>query len=213
MVIENYRDFMKMKTIGVLGGMGPRATADFNQRIVSICQEKYNAIHDTDFPPIIIYDVPISGFDEKGIENNRKVLSALKKGVQTLEKDNVDFIVIDCNTVHHYIDELRELTNKPIISIIKEVQKVVKKNKYTVVGILGSKTTVDKNIYRKVLTSSKVIYPKNSQENTITAIIRHVMGGTNNNKDVLQLNKIISSMKSNGAQAINCWVYRAFNSS
>ena len=57
-----------MQTIGILGGLGPQATADFNQRLVSLCQTKYGAVQDYEYPPIILYEVPIREFDEKGIE-------------------------------------------------------------------------------------------------------------------------------------------------
>ena len=136
-----------MKTIGIIGGLGPEATVYLNQRIISICQEKYRAVEDYDFPPIIIYEVAIRDFDEKGIENSKKVLSALSKGIKVLEKSNVDFIIIDCNTVHYYISNLRNKSKLLIISIIEEVLKKSKIKKYKTIGILGSQTTINKKIY------------------------------------------------------------------
>lgn len=193
-----------MKTVGILGGLGPESTADFNQRLISICQKKYNATKDYEYPPIIIYEVPIKEFDERGIENSTKVFNALKKGIKTLEKNKVNFIVIDCNTVNYYIDKLRKITKKPIISIIEEVLKEAKNKKYKVLGLLSSQTTVDKRIYDKIFTKAKidVIHPTKQQQKVITSSILRVVGGKDNKKDVTNLRKIIKDMKQRGAQAI-----------
>jgi aspartate racemase len=192
-----------MKTIGILGGMGPKATVFFDQRLVSICQEKYCAKEDCEFPPSIIYNVPLKGITEKGIVDTT-VLSNLKKGINILGKDKVDFIVIDCNTVHYYIDQLRKTANVPIISIIEEVLKQVKKKKYKTIGIVGSQTTLNKGIYDKVFSAAKLnlIHPTAKQEATITAIIFNVMCGKNNRADVSKLKRIAQSMNKKGADAV-----------
>jgi len=190
-----------MKTIGIIGGLGPRATSEFHNLLISICEKKYNAIQDSDYPPIIIYEVPIKGFDQKGIDNNKKVLEALKKGITTLENANVDFIVIDCNTVHLFIDALRKSTKIPILSIMEEIVKIVKL-KYKKVGLLGSQTTIEKGLYDKYLTEIEIIHPTAVQEEKITKIILKVMGGTNTKDEKNEIQSIIREMKSKGAEAI-----------
>jgi len=189
-----------MKTIGILGGMGPRATADFNQRIIEICQKRYNARKDSDFPPLIIYGFPVKGFDKTGIKNSKKVLNSLKKGIKILEKNKIDFIVIDCNTAHLYINKLRKLTKKPIISIIEEVYKKTKK--YNAFGLLASQTTINKGVYEKVFRDKKIIHPNKKQERSVTLVISNVMAGKNNEKDYEKLKKIMQDFSKKGAQAI-----------
>ncbi len=193
-----------MKLIGILGGMGPEASAYFNKLIIDICQKDYNCIQDSDFPGRIIYDVPVKGLDETGIVDDENVLNSLKKGIEILEKDNVDFIVIDCNTVHYYIDKLREFSKKPIISIIESVLEESKKEQYKVLGIVGTRTTVNKAIYDKVFNKYKIriMHPTEEEENIITSTILNVMGNKYNQNDVKNLNKIINRMKDNGAEAV-----------
>ena len=73
-----------MKTIGVLGGMGPEASADFYQRVIAIFQKQFGAVQDTDYPPMLIYSLPLTGFDETGIVDATVVLGQLIAGVQKL---------------------------------------------------------------------------------------------------------------------------------
>src|SRR3989338_6835870 len=128
-----------MKTIGVLGGMGPEASATFYNMIINICHKKYNAQQDTDYPPMIIYSLPLEGFDETGIVDQEKVLRQLIKGIKVLESSGSDFIVIACNTVHCFIDELRKNVKIPILSIIEETSNKLKLDK---INIMGGKNSI-----------------------------------------------------------------------
>ena len=65
------------KTIGILGGMGPEASLNMYKTIINLCQDKYNCQQDFDFPKIIIYNLPLIGFDETGIRNKILVKSQL----------------------------------------------------------------------------------------------------------------------------------------
>jgi aspartate/glutamate racemase len=58
---------MKTNVIGILGGMGPEATLQAFNTILKICQSKYQAVQDEDYPQIIINSLSVSGFDETGI--------------------------------------------------------------------------------------------------------------------------------------------------
>ncbi|HZX10852.1 MAG TPA: aspartate/glutamate racemase family protein, partial [Acidobacteriota bacterium] len=96
----------KYKKIGILGGMGPEATADFYLRIIRIFQKKYGAIYDSDFPEILIINLPIPDVVENPKEED-KVREMLINAVKKLEKSGADFIAIPCNTVTYYISEMK----------------------------------------------------------------------------------------------------------
>ena len=75
--------------IGVLGGMGPESTAYTYVRMIRYCQEKYGAVRDSDYPPILIYNMPI--LDVVGQEGSEKeLLPLLAQGILKLkEKDRI----------------------------------------------------------------------------------------------------------------------------
>ena len=107
------------KTIGVLGGMGPEASSTLYRKIIKYSQNEYNAIQDCDYPPIIINSLTLFGFDETGITDHELVKSQLIEGVQQLEKAGSDLIIIGCNTVHCYFDDMQNAVNVPIFNIIE----------------------------------------------------------------------------------------------
>ncbi len=119
---------LKKKTIGILGGMGPGASANLYQTIISIAQKKYGAEQDYDFPPMVIYSLPLIGFDETGITEPESVKKQLVEGVKKLEKAGCDFIIIACNTVHIYQKNMQKAINIPIVSMIEQAVKKAKKS-------------------------------------------------------------------------------------
>ena len=115
----------KNKTIGVLGGMGPGASANLYMEIIKYSQHKYNAIQDTDYPPIIIYSLPLDGFDETGITNIKLVEDQLVVGVKKLEAAGCDLIIIGCNTVHILYEKMQAAVKIPILNIVEETKNKV----------------------------------------------------------------------------------------
>lgn len=192
------------KTVGILGGMGPLASANLYHKIVKIAQEMYHAEQDTDFPPMIIYNLPLIGFDEAGFKNPTLVKGQLIAGVKKLERAGSDFIIIACNTVHHFYQEMQDAIKIPIISIIEETVKTADKKELKVIGLLSSESTNKLKIYQKVLDyyAIKTLSVTDKQQKLLNEIILHVMSGTQGEADKECLKAIIHDICQQGAQGI-----------
>ncbi len=192
------------KTIGILGGMGPAASALLYQRLVTTAQQHYHAKQDTDFPPLFIYNLPLLGFAETGFTDPLLVREQLIGGVQKLASAGSDFIIIACNTVHYFLPSMQSSVPIPILSIIEQtVQEVVAKH-YETVGVLSSASTARLLIYQQSLENSgiKVLSPDPKQQTIIDEVIVHVMGGTQGQIDVLALQTVMKQLQEQGAEAI-----------
>lgn len=192
------------KIIGILGGAGPLATAKFFSDVIDICQTKYKAEQDTDFPTIFLYNMPMAGFDETGFSDKELVKGQLVSGVKKLEKWGADFIVLPCNTIHYFIEEMRNSIKIPIISIIESTVETVENSKCNKVGILSSSSTRILELYSSPIKDkgfTTYIPNKNEQEKT-DSVVLSVMGGTQGIKEVKILEKIMRKMLSKGAQGI-----------
>ena len=156
----------KNKTIGVLGGMGPEASSNLYSKIIKYAQQEYGAVQDFDYPPIIIYSLPLFGFDETGIVDETTVKKQLIDGVKKLESAGCDLIIIACNTVHSYYHEMQSTVNVPIFNIIEETKKRVIKLGYKKVGLFASESTNKLQLYQKRFADSniQVISPNNTQQ-------------------------------------------------
>ncbi len=191
------------KIIGVLGGMGPNATVDFYSKIVRTCQQKFGASSDGDFPPMVIFNAPVPDACES-LEDREKILTMLKECVTKLENFGVDFIVIPCNTAHYFLPSLRESASVPILSIIEETLKKIKKEKYKKVGLLATTTTIGERLYEKSADKYNIelIKPEKTAQDKIMRIIRNVTAGKTKDIDKKELVRIVKDLDSNGAEAI-----------
>ena len=184
--------------------MGPAASANIYSQIIEYAQHKYGAVQDEDFPPIIINSLTLKGFDETGIKDDKLVLKQLIKGVQTLEKAGCDIIIIGCNTVHTFFDEMQSSVQIPILNIVEETKNKLLTEKITKVGLLASESTYASKLYQAKFEDSKipVITANSSQKKEISKVIERVMAGTQNNKDIIILKNIIADFVKQGVDGI-----------
>lgn len=192
------------KTIGILGGMGPEASSYFYNLLIKLAHKKYKAVQDTDFPPVLIYNLPLFGFDETGIVDADLVQKQLVVGVQKLEDAGSDYIIIACNTVHTFYPTMQAAVKVPIINIVEETIDEVVRQGYTRVGIISSQSTKDLALYTNACLA-KGLQPfsiDEKQQEKLNEIILHVMAGTQGPADTEILKGVIESLVSCGAQAV-----------
>ncbi|MDD3066392.1 MAG: amino acid racemase [Candidatus Gracilibacteria bacterium] len=194
----------KNKTIGVLGGMGPAASANLYQEILKYAQFKYNATQDNDYPPIIIYSLPMEGFDETGIADANLVKQQLIAGVKKLEAAGCDLVIIACNTVHFFYEEIQSAIKIPIFNIIEATLQKVKVYDYKKVGLFSSESTNDLKLYQKAFAQEnvEVISASAAQQKILNGVIENVMGGRQGADDVILLKDIARDFIKQGAEAI-----------
>jgi aspartate racemase len=89
--------------LGVLGGMGPLATADFLAKLIAATP----AERDEDHIPVVVYSVPQVPDRPSAITGTGPTpLPAMLTGVRTLKNAGVQVIAIACNTAYYWHKEL-----------------------------------------------------------------------------------------------------------
>jgi aspartate racemase len=128
-----------MKTIGVLGGMGPQATMYFEQRVHAVSQRLLPIRAGMGYPPMVVYyhrAPPVV------VDDQMKPLIPLQPNPQLLAAAKMlgplaDFFVITSNAPHLIRAELEEALGKPILSMIELVLGEVQRRAPSKVGVLG----------------------------------------------------------------------------
>ncbi len=191
------------QSIGILGGMGPAASADFYRKLVDIAQHAYGAEQDADFPAMHLYNLPLFGFDETGFANPDAVREQLVKAVRILEGAGSDFIVIACNTVHAFYAEMQNAIRVPIVSIIDAVADTVVDKGYKTVGLLSSESTKKYGLYEAALSSRgvRVLGATETDQRIFNTVIHRVMAGQQGAEEIKLLAAIIQRYEYEGAEA------------
>jgi len=151
------------KRIGILGGMGPEATALLMMRIVKLTP----AQDDSDHVPLIIDNntqVPsrIQALIEKNGTDPGPVLQQMAK---KLELNGAQALAMPCNTAHYYAGLIRDAVEIPFLNMLElcvtSVSSYRLKNK--TVGVLGSPAVKILGLFDDVFSrhAIDVIYPQN----------------------------------------------------
>ncbi|MFA6601379.1 MAG: amino acid racemase [Candidatus Paceibacterota bacterium] len=192
-----------IKTIGIIGGVGPETTSKIYHSIIDTYKRQSDR-----YPSIVIYNLPFPFIIEneaiaKGI-NVHKMLPFLIDGAKILEKSGADFGILPCNTLHKYIKEIREAVKIPFLSILDETVLELISNKVKTVGVLATETTVKDRLYDSLLGKNgiNVLYPTETEQKTINQLILELINKTKGKCSEQQMEEICSSLHKKGAGAI-----------
>ena len=193
-----------MKTIGIIGGLGPETTSEFYLDLVFSCQKKDKTAR----PSVVISSVPLPyKIEEDAISKNigiERCLPFLINEAQRLEKSGVDFIVMPCNSLHVFINEIRSAVNTPVLSIVEETVKFLKQNNFGKVGIVSTSATIENKLYENAFKESGIGYetPDELQQAKLGKFILNLVTGQQNNKDRDELVKIIGDFENKNVDCV-----------
>lgn len=139
-------DFDRNLKIGVLGGIGPEASAEFYLRLVKGLQNSGMIRNNTDYPQILINNIPAPELIGETISEEQ--LSPYKTGLRQLDSFGVNVIVIVCNTIHLYLQQLQEGIRAPIMDIRQKVKERMLSDRVEKVAVIGTPNTIRQGLYR-----------------------------------------------------------------
>lgn len=183
-----------MKTVGVIGGLGPETTSEFYLDVVFSCQK----MDKTARPAIVISSVPMPyQIEEDLILNNKgeeRYIPYLTAEAQRLEKAGVDFIVMPCNSLHVFIEQIRNSVSIPVLSIVEETVKFLKKENMNKVGIVSTSATIKNKLYENAFAQNGIEYiaPDEYQQAKMGKFILNLVFGQQKNRDREELVNIIN---------------------
>jgi aspartate racemase len=193
-----------MKTVGIIGGLGPETTSEFYLDIIFSCQKKTKEAR----PGIIISSVPLPyQIEEDLIERNsgaERIIPFLIKEAKRLEEAGADFIVMPCNSLHVFIENIRNSVHIPVLSIVEETVKFLKKNRLNRVGIVSTSATIENKLYESALGEASIGYetPDDFQQAKLGRFILNLVNGQQNNRDREGLVEIINDFNKKDVDAV-----------
>ena len=192
-------DNKKRKVVGIIGGMGPGATALLFEKIISYTDAELDSEHihiiidnNTEIPDRTT--AILNGEDTPAV----RICESGKK----LEQCGADLILIPCNTSHYFYPYIQENLTVPVVNMIEETAKECIARGYTKVGILATTGTCRTRIYERELEKAGIspICPDDEGQKRVMEIIYdQVKAGKPINGAILQ--ETLGKMTAEGVQA------------
>lgn len=195
-----------MKTIGIIGGLGPDTTAKFYLGLIAACRAR----NPEAYPSVVIHSIP----HPRAIENAAILrgeeqdmapyLAYLVESAKLLEKAGADFGVIACNTVHVFIDEIRKSVHMPFLSIIEAAAAQVAEEKKKRIGLLATRYTVSSGMYTREFAKydSAVVTPDVEDQTALSEIIVRILHGVNTREDKERIISMVKNLEKRGAESL-----------
>ncbi len=161
-----------VKIAGILGGMGPEATARFFELVV----KNTDAARDQDHLKVIVCNWPQIPDRTKAIlYGGASPLALMTEGLKVLERAGAELVAIPCMTAHHFLPELRKRTRLRLLDLVATTARWTRVNlpEARTVGLLATEGTVATGLFQKAFRRQKIkiILPSpKSQQKIMEAI-------------------------------------------
>ncbi len=193
-----------MKTVGIIGGLGPETTAEFYLDVVFGSLQKEGSKR----PPVLLWNVPLLMEIEHDLLQKatgaERYLPFLVDAAQRLEKAGADFLVLPCNTLHIFIDEIRAAVAIPVLSIVEETTHFLQQKHIHSVGIIATTASLEKKVYENHFLEAELkhIAPPPFQQAKLGKIISNLVSGRHSNADRQFLLSIIEDFEKKNVSTV-----------
>jgi len=190
-----------MKTLGVIGGLGPMATVYFLQLVT----EMTDAVNDQEHIEILLHSKPQIP-DRTNYILGKSIQSPLPDMIaigQRLAAQGADFIAIPCITAHYFHKELVAGIGVPVIHAIEETAACLKAQGIKTAGIMATSGTIESKLFQKAFEKSgihTVIPDQTMQEAVMNIIYDQIKAGKPVNRT--QFSQISEYLRQKGAEKL-----------
>jgi len=135
------------KILGVLGGMGPLASAQFMLRLTLLTP----AERDQDHIPAVLWSDPRVPDRTRGkLAGGEDPLPWLLHGIAGLKQAGCGAIAIPCNTAHGWYDAMQQAAGVPILHIVDAAAADLRRAGIGpgTIGVMGTQGTLDMRLYQ-----------------------------------------------------------------
>lgn len=165
-----------MKTVGIIGGLGPLAGAHFYQRIIELTPSGSDENH----VPVRLWsslEIPSRVNHLRG--RGPSPVPALVRMAQGLVTAGAEFLVIPSSTTHYYYDSIASTVSVPVLNLLEEVAEAIAKTTMKRIAILATTPTVEFTLYQSAFAKHELmpIYPDPVSQTEIMDVIYAVKSG------------------------------------
>lgn len=192
---------MDKKTIGIIGGMGPLATADLFRKIVL----NTKAASDQEHIKILIdNNTDIPDRTAAILYQKESPIPQLTKSAKLLCAMGADLLVMPCNTAHYFYADVQNSVDIPVLHMIGITRDTLAQKGVKKAGLLATDGTIRSGIYQKVFMDSgiELVTPQGNQQAAVMDLIYSGVKAGKTDYDTAAVRAVMDDMVAGGAETL-----------
>lgn len=192
------------RTIGIIGGMGPAATCDLMQKIITHTLAPNDQSH---IRLLVDSNTNIPDRTAAILHGGADPVPQLRESARLLAGAGAVALIMPCNTAHYFYDAVQESVSIPVLHMPRETAALLRSRGITKAGVLATDGTVQTGVYEKALREAGVepVYPAPEHQADIMELIYGYVKKGITAKAQLPVEKAraaLEDLRSRGAQTV-----------
>jgi aspartate racemase len=193
-----------LKTIGIIGGMGPASTVDLMNRIISMTDASADQEH---IHMIVDSNTEIPDRTAAIMAGGESPVPQMLDSAKRLEAAGADFLIIACHAAHYFVPEISGKIGIPILGMPEETAKLLKIKGVNRAAVLATDGTVQSGLYGAALERMGIqtVYPSAEQQKLVMSLVYdYVKKGVTDYSDLPrdEITNLIGDLSNQGAEAL-----------
>jgi aspartate racemase len=139
-----------VKTLGIVGGIGPDSTADYYRALVARFRERSGGRN----PAIFIHSVDVDRLLALASSDRAGLVDFLVAGIEPLSRAGADVALMAANTPHLVFDDVQRRSPIPLISVVEATCRAAEKLRLRRLLLLGTEFTMGGGFYQQVFSAA-----------------------------------------------------------
>ena len=161
---------MDKKIVGIIGGMGPLATADLMRKL-ALCADVRT---DQEHPRVCVdSNTDIPDRTAALLHGGADPVPEMVKSARRLVSIGADVLIMPCNTAHGFYDKVAASVDVPVLHMIELTRDALARRGIRRAGLLATDGTVETGIYQKTFSGGDIelLLPGAEDQAAVMAII------------------------------------------
>lgn len=189
------------KAIGIIGGMGPLATADLFRKIVlhtrASCDQEHLRVYidcNTNIPDRTA--ALLSG----GADPTPELVSSARG----LERQGAEVLIMPCNTAHGFYDAVQAAVEVPVLHMVRLTARALTGRGVRTAGLLATDGTVRTGIYQRTFagTGVELLTPGEEDQQAVMDMIYQGVKAGRRDYDPSKARRAMEALLARGAQTL-----------
>ena len=192
---------MTKKIIGIIGGMGPLATADLFEKITLHTRAQRDQDH---LRVLIDSNTGIPDRTAALLHGGEDPAPQLVASAVLLEKMGAEVLVMPCNTAHSFYDAITAAVRVPVLHMIRLTAQALRERGVAAAGLLATDGTIQAGVYQKAFagTGIRLLTPEGADQQAIMDLTYRGVKAGNLRHDPAPARRAMENLLGRGAQTL-----------